>query len=136
MAGTPMQGGDVLVLVNIGSEASPNYSAVGSQTNCSFTKTVPTINVSAKGDIADRFVPGRKAEAMSLTAFYVPGQVELGQLRRAVDLRETVLVRRQEQGAATQEARGIITNFAENFPDQAPGEVQMDIQIDGGWAYL
>ena len=67
-----MNGADVLLLANTGTEAEPSYEVVGSQRNVSFSETTANIDSSSKDSRATGNEPGRYASSLSLEHLYVP----------------------------------------------------------------
>ena len=78
-----MNGTDVLVLVNTGTNESPVWTAVGSQRDCSFEETNEEIDMSSEDGRAKRVIAGRYASTLSLDALYVPDDTAYLDLKTA-----------------------------------------------------
>lgn len=130
---TPINGAEVLLAVNTGTEAVPAWWVIASQTGVNFKADYPEINASGKQDASDVFLPGRGSETCTLTYYYVPGDAGSAALKQAARARERIKIRRQEEGDQIEEAYAVITSRGEDFPDQAPGTINVDIRVSGGW---
>lgn len=129
-----MNGADILVLVNTGTELVPVYEVVGSQRDVTFDETTEEIDVSSKDGREKRVLPGRYGATLSLDALYVPDDAAYLALRAAMRDGTFVQVRRQEQEADLEEADAIITSLSENGPDQADATISIGLTIDGAWS--
>lgn len=128
-----MNGADVLLLVNTGTDAAPTWTAVGSQRNVTFTEERDMIDVSTKESPNRRVIPGRYSATVELESLYVPDDNALTLLRTAIRQGTKVQVMRQEASNNVEKAYGYISNREEEMPDQAECTVSVTVEIDDGW---
>lgn len=129
-----MNGADVLLLVNLGTDGDPDWSVVGSQRDVTFDESTEEIDVSSKDSRARRVTPGRYGSTISLDALYVPDDSAYLELKDAMRNGDMIMVQRQELGAALEYADAVITGLSEGMPDQAEATVSIDLTIDGMWS--
>ena len=129
-----MNGTDVLILVNTGTEGAPVYTAVGSQRGASLSETNDEIDISSKDSRAGRYLAGRYGSTLSLDALYVPSNLAYLALKMAQRAGDAILVRVSEEAVETEEASAIITDMSTDFPDQEAATISIDLRIDGEWA--
>lgn len=128
-----MNGTDVLLYANTGTDLAPVWTVVGSQRNLSRDESTESIDVSSKASRAKRVLPGRYASSMSLEALYVPDDASYLALKSAMRDGDLIKVRISEVGIYTEEADAVITSMSEEFPDQAESTISVDLEIDGDW---
>jgi hypothetical protein len=128
-----MNGADVLLLANTGTINSPNWTAVGSQTGVSFKEANDSLDFSTKDSRAKRVQAGRYSASLSLDTLYVPNDTAYLALKTAMRAGDLILVRKEEEGVATEEANALITSMSEDAPDQAPATISIDLEIDDVW---
>ena len=128
-----MNGTDVLLLVNTGTEALPVYEAVGSQRDVTFEEATAAIDVSSKDGRAARVLPGRYSSSLSLDALYVPTNDDYDALKDAMRDGEMILVAKEVDGTTTETATALITTMSESFPDQGEATISISMTIDGEW---
>jgi TP901-1 family phage major tail protein len=128
-----MNGSDILLLVNTGTELVPAYEAVGSQRDVSLQESTAEIDVSSKDGRAKRVLPGRYSSSLSLDALYVPTDDAYLALRSAMRDGELILVAVENDGVTEETATALITNMSTSFPDQGEGTISIDLTIDGEW---
>ena len=128
-----MNGTDVLLLVNTGTEALPVYEAVGSQRDVTFEEATAAIDVSSKDGRAARVLPGRYSSSLSLDALYVPTNDDYDALKDAMRDGEMILVAKEVDGTTTETATALITTMSEAFPDQGEATISISMTIDGEW---
>lgn len=131
-----MNGADVLLLVNTGTNVSPVYTAVGSQRDVSFEETTEAIDASSKDSRAGRVLPGRYGASVSLEHLYVPDDTAYLALKAAMRDGELIKIRRQEEAIETEEADALITSLGEAAPDQDVMVVSIELTIDGEWSVV
>lgn len=132
----PINGTDVLLLVNTGTPAVPIYEAVGEQRDVTFDESTEEIDVSSKESRAKRVLPGRYSASISLDQLYVWTQTGYQELRDAMRDGELILVAKQEGGVTLETADALVTSLSESFPDQGEGTVSISLTIDGFWTEL
>lgn len=129
-----MNGTEVLLLVNTGTELAPVYTVVGSQRGLSVDETSETIDVSSKNTGRPTLVePGRYASTMSLDALYVPNNAAYLALKNANRDGTHILVRKSEEGVEVEEADAVVTGISGDFPDQDAAVISVDLTINGEW---
>jgi len=131
-----MNGADVLLLVNTGSEVSPVYEAVGSQRDVSFEETTEGIDASSKDSRAGRVLPGRYGASVSLEHLYVADDDAYLALRTAMRDGTLIKIRRQDEGVEIEEADALITSLGTAAPDQDVMVVSCELTIDGEWSVV
>lgn len=136
MSDTWLNGTDVLLLVNTGTDDTPTYTAVGSQRGVTFDQSTDEIDVSSKNSRAFRVIGGRTKYTLSLDALYVPNATCYQALRLASDNGDLIKVRREEDSVATYQAEALITSMSEEFPDQGASTIAIEMTIDNGWTEL
>ena len=127
-------GADILLMVNVGTEAMPQYLAVGSQRDFSREETTEEIDASSKDSRTARVIAGRYGSTISLEALYVPTDEGYLALRNAMRNGDLIKVRISDENTPTEEADALITSLSEEYPDQAEATVSCDLTIDGEWA--
>lgn len=128
-----MNGSDVMLMVNTGSEAVPAYELVGCQRDVTFEETTEEIDVSCKPQRAKRVIAGRYGATLSLDALYVPSNEAYQALRNANRDGDLILVAREEKGVTLETANALITSMSEAFPDQAEATISISLTVDGVW---
>jgi predicted secreted protein len=129
-----MNGSDVLILVNTGTDAVPIYSAVASQRDLTIDQSADEIDTSNKtsGRHAE-FMPGRWQSSLSFGSLYVPNDGSYAVLQQSCEYGLFLKIRREYAGTAEKEADAFVTSLSETFPDQAPGEVSATMRVSGPW---
>ena len=128
-----MNGTDILLLVNTGTEAVPAYEAVGSQRDVTFDEATAEIDVSSKDSRSTRVLAGRYKATLSLDALYVPTDEAYLALKAAMRDGDLILVARQESDVTTETANALITSLSEKGPDQGEATVSISMTIDDVW---
>ncbi len=128
-----VNGTDILLLVNTGTEEVPVYTVVGGQRGAEYPETTDEIDASSKDSAAYRVLPGRKKSAISCDALYIPSDAAYAALKAAMRNRDFILVRRREEGTDVEEARAIITDLSRSAPDNEVATVSISLTIDGDW---
>jgi TP901-1 family phage major tail protein len=128
-----MNGADVLLLVNLGSVGSPNWTAVGSQRDVSFSEQTASIDVSSKDSRAQRVIAGRYSSTVSLDALYVPDDASMLALKTANRNGDLIQIMAEEEGENFEYASGLITSMDKEAPDQGEVTISIEVTIDGEW---
>lgn len=128
-----LNGTDVLVYVPDG---FGTYIPVLSQRNVNFKEATATIDWSSKASRAKRVTAGRYSATVTLAHGYIPSASGYIALRNAMRNGTAVNCRRMQGGTPTtlETAAAIVVGLGEDFPDQGPGVVSVDLEIDGTWA--
>lgn len=128
-----INGADILLLCNTGTENSPVWTAVGSQRGCTFEETNEEIDMSSKDSRKYRVMAGRYSAKLSMDALYVPDDTSYQALYAALRDGDLILVRREEEGVALEEAHAVITSMSTEAPDQDAATLAIEMTLDDGW---
>lgn len=128
-----LNGADVLLYVNLGTDDDPNWAVVGSQRDVTFDESTDEIDVSSKDSRARRVLAGRYGATVSLDALYVPSDEAYLALQSAMRTGSQITIQRQESGAAVEYADAVVTGLSHGMPDQGEATVSIDLTIDGEW---
>lgn len=128
-----MNGTDILVLVNTGTEEAPSYEAVGCQRDCTIEETSDTIDNSCKASRAMQVDYGRYGSTVSLDLLYVPTNAGYLKLKDANRNAEKVLLAKEVSDVVTEIATAKVDSISETFPDQAEATASVAFTIDGWW---
>lgn len=118
-------GADVLLYVGA--------NAVAKQTGLSRSTSTPTIDVSHKLSELDEFIPGRGSGTMTLNALWVPTHAAYLELRAAQLGKDLITIRVVYDGDGWEEASALITQFDEDWPDNAASTMTINLQVNGSW---
>ncbi len=130
-----MNGSDVLLLVNTGTNLSPEYEVVASQRGVTFERNNAEIDFSSKTGGREMIVEaGRYDATVTLDGLYVPTDEAYQALDAACEAGTLIKIRRQEEGTATREADALITQMSEAFPDQDAATISVSLRISGPWS--
>ena len=128
-----VNGSTILLMVNIGTEALPQFVPVASQRDVTFGQTAELIDVSNKDKKARQVLSGRITRTVTASSLYVPSQRAYQLLKNFFDIGLPILIGREEYGRLIETARAYITDFSESAPDQGPAETSITLEIDGDW---
>ena len=131
-----MNGTDVLLLVNTGTDLVPSYEAVGSQRDVTLEETTEEIDVSSKDSRAKRVLPGRYGATISLDALYVPSDSAYGKLKNAMRNGTLIMVAKEVDDVTIETASALITSMSEADPDQAESTISISLTLDGEWTVV
>lgn len=129
-----MNGTDLLLLVNTGTEAVPAWTVVAGQRDASLSESNETIDFSSKDNRAWEGAAGRYESEVSLDSLYVPNHAAYTALKDACRDGTLIRVRTQEGGANKEEADAIVTELESEFPDQGESTVSITLKVTGSWA--
>lgn len=136
MTTSGMNGTDVLLLANTGTDETPVWTAVGCQRDMSIEETNEEIDMSSKDGRAKRVIAGRWSASISLDALYVPDDTAYLALWNASKDGDKIKVQIEESGASTWQADAMIANMSKEFPDQGAATIAIDLTIDGEWVAI
>ena len=128
-----VNGADVLVLVNTGTEQTPVWTVVGSQRNATVDEATEVIDISSKEKRARRILPGRYSSTLNLDGLYVPDDTAYGLLQSAMRNGTYIQVMIQKENEQVESASGVVTSLSREYPDQGESTVTITIEIDGEW---
>lgn len=128
-----LNGSDILVLINTGTEESPMFEPAGCQRDGTMEEGSAVIDVSCKGNRARRVLAGRYTSTISLDGLYIPGDSAFDAMRQANRNGELVLLAREESGVVVETAYAVISSMSQSFPDQDAAVISASFEIDGMW---
>jgi TP901-1 family phage major tail protein len=128
-----MNGTNLLILVNVGTEETPVYEAVGCQRDATIEESLEVIDVSCKDERQKRVLPGRSTGTISLDGLYVPDDAAYQALKSATRNGTNLLIAREENGEVTATVPAMITSLSESFPDQDAATISVGMEISGAW---
>jgi TP901-1 family phage major tail protein len=131
-----MNGTDLLILVNTGTQETPTYEAVGSQRDASIEEASDTIDVSSKDSRAQRVLAGRYSSSVSLDALYVPTDAAYQALKDANRGGDLILIAKQVAGVVEEIVTAKIDSMSEEFPDQGEATISIAFTVDGWWTVV
>lgn len=128
-----IDGAAVLVLVNLGDDVTPNWTPVAEQTNLSTESTRNLIEASSKDSNATKWIYGKQDDTVSLEALYVPNDAAFKALEDAMKNKESVVLRRTENGTDIEEATALVSTISKEWPDNDASTVSVEFQLDEPW---
>lgn len=128
-----IDGAAVLVLVNLGDDVTPNWMPVAEQTNLSTESTRNLIEASSKDSDHTKWIYGKQDDTVSLEALYVPNDAAFKALEDAMKNKETVVLRRTENGTDIEEATALVSTISKEWPDNDASTVSVEFQLDEPW---
>jgi TP901-1 family phage major tail protein len=128
-----LNGSDVVLLANTGTELIPVYEVVACQRDVTFTETRDEIDVSSKCEPGRVFIPGRFRAEVSLDALYVPDNDAYEALKAAHRAGDLILIARQQEEVTVETALAMISSMTETFPDQDAGTISVSLTVSGMW---
>lgn len=128
-----INGNAVLVIVNVGTAAAPQWQPVASQRNVDIDESRALIDVSSKESDDEKTLPGRYTGRMTLSALYVPGSPSYNQLKSKMRNGDQIKLRIREFGADIEEANATLTRLGRGFPDQGAATVTAEFNVEK-WA--
>ncbi len=131
-----LNGTDVLLLVNTGTEGAPIWTSVGSQRDVTIGEEVDLIDTSSKDAPEATYLGGRYGATISLDQLYVPSDAAYTTLKTKFRARATIKVRIRESGTDKEEATCIINSLERNFPDQEESTVSIELTLTGGFTTI
>jgi len=129
-----LNGADVLLYVNTGTDGDPTWTVVGSQRDVTFDESTEEIDVSSKDSRLKRVLPGRYGATVTLDALYVPDDGAYLALLAAMRDGDLIQIEREESDAALEYADALVTGLSHRLPDQAEATISVDLTIDGDWS--
>lgn len=131
-----LNGADVLLYGNTGSDAVPVWTVVGSQRDVSTSESTAAIDGSSKDSRAARVQAGRFSATLSLDALYVPTDAAYAALKTSFRNGVLIKCRIRESGVDKEEGKFLLTSFSRNFPDQEESTFSLEGALDGFWTIL
>lgn len=128
-----IDGAAVLVLVNLGDDVTPKWTPVAEQTNLSTESTRNLIEASSKDSDHTKWIYGKQDDTVSLEALYVPNDAAFKALEDAMKNKESVVLRRTENGTDIEEATALVSTISKEWPDNDASTVSVEFQLDEPW---
>lgn len=128
-----MDGAQVVILANTGTEASPNFQVVAEQTGLTDENSRNLIEETSKDNDHTKWLYGKADGTMSVEGMYVPDDAALDALRDARKNAEKVLVRRQEEGSEVEECTCLVESIEEDWPDNDSSTYSIELQKNEEW---
>jgi TP901-1 family phage major tail protein len=128
------QSGSFITLHVEDSGVPGTYNQVGGQRDMTLGATRSEIDVSSKDDPAEKTLPGRLTEEVTLDAVYIDDDAALADLKTAVDDGTQVLLRWHLSGVAQKQATATVLEYSLQAPDQDAAVVSLRLKISGGWS--
>lgn len=126
-----MNGADVLVLLDMGTEVSPDYQVIGCQRDSTLEETSDSVDYSCKDSRAQAVDYGRYSSTLSLDALYVASRADFQKLKQANRDGTFLTLLTMVDGEITQKARAKIDSMSQSFPDQAEAVISAAFTLDG-----
>lgn len=124
-------GNSIILLVNIAEKGeAPDYEAVGEQRGLSIDTTTGAIDASHKLSDHMKNLYGRAESTLTLDALFVPDDLGVKAIERAQFNKEPILVRRQQDGVAVEQAEGIITSVSYDWPDNDVSTISVEVALN------
>jgi len=124
-------GADILVLIDLGTETTPNYQLIGCQRDSNIEEVSEAVDFSCKDSRAQRVDYGRYSSTISLDALYIASAADWQKLKSANRNGNFVILASMVEGVIVQRARSKIDSIPQNFPDQGEATISASFQVDG-----
>lgn len=111
------KGKGMIIFLNVGTDAVPDYQAVAGQRDFTRTRSAATIDAGDKLSSTRKQLQGDKTETFALAGLYVPDDICYQKLDLAYQMGTLVLLRAYNLGNAIWECLCSITNLSEAHPD-------------------
>tara|TARA_R110000824_G_scaffold240314_1_gene428953 strand:+ start:444 stop:848 length:405 start_codon:yes stop_codon:yes gene_type:complete len=115
-------------------------AVVGSQRGVTIDSATEMLDVSDKTDTDAKFIPGKRTDTVTLSAFYVRDDTAQAALRTAYNTNAAVEVdwfHTSTDGLSGSGEftclTGYISSLSVSAPDHGPAETEITLQISGGW---
>jgi TP901-1 family phage major tail protein len=141
MAG--FDGAHVLVLVNMGTDATPNWQAVAAQTGFSTDASRNMLDGSVKGTDHAQSAYGRMESSASMEGLVSFGDGTQQRLEDAMKNREEIVLRYEvgvaalPEGAASSdvyEAPALVSKISRSYPDNENSSFSAEFNLNAAWA--
>jgi TP901-1 family phage major tail protein len=131
-----MDGASVLVLVNLGDDVNPNWVAVAEQTSLSTETSRNLIEATSKDSDHTKWIYGKQDDTVSLESLYVPDDTAFKAIEDALKNKETIILRRSENGEDVEEATAFVSQISKEWPDNDTSTCSVDFQLDEPWTLV
>ncbi|MBY6278015.1 phage tail tube protein [Symbiobacterium thermophilum] len=124
-----MKGVDILILVDVGTDGSPNWKPVGGQRGATLSESVDTIETTHKASGGyKQYEAGLVDWTISCDGVYIPDDDGYKALVDALRQRKKVKVRWQEAGQTAYEGLAIVTSRDLEGPHDGEATYSMELQ--------
>jgi TP901-1 family phage major tail protein len=129
-----MNGTDVLLKVNTGTEAVPVWTTVAAQRDASISESNDTIDFSSKDNREWEGAAGRYESEVSLDGL-IPVAAEPGfdALKTACRNGTLIQIQTSISGTPKEKASAIVTQMDQEYPDQGESTFSASLKITGAW---
>lgn len=131
-----MDGAQVLVLVNMGDEVTPDWQSCAEQTNLSTESTRNLIEASSKDSDHAKWIYGKQESSVSLEKLYTPNDSAFMAIEDAQDNKEIVVLRRTENGKDIEEAPALVESISKEWPDNDASTCEAEFQLNDRWKVI
>ena len=131
-----MDGAQVLVLVDLGENGQSDWQPCAEQTNLSTETTRNLIEASSKDSDHAKWLYGKQESSVSLEKLYTPNDSAFMAIEDAMNNRETVVLRRTENGKDIEEATALVESISKEFPDDDASTCEAEFQLNERWRVI
>ena len=129
----PINGTDILILLNTGTVGSPVWTAHAHQRDASLDETNEYIDTSSKASRKRTGLAGRYSASYSLDGLHIYDDAAEIVIQDAVRDGDLVQVMRSRDGGNVEWAYAVITSFTRNYPDQDASTYSATFEVSGDW---
>jgi hypothetical protein len=117
------------ILMKIGTDT------IGSQRGVTMDSSSEMLDVSTKSDDDAVFIPGKRADTVTLNSFYVVGDTAQAAIRTAYEANNAVTLFWAEGGTNLKtNTTSYISSMSISAPEHGPAESEVTLQVSGGWS--
>lgn len=128
-----IDGASVLLMVNMGDDETPNWTAVAEQTGLSTENSRNLIEASSKDSDHTKWIYGKQDGTVTLESLYVPNDAAFKAIEEAMNNKEVVILRRTENGEDIEEATALVSTISKEWPDNDASTCSAEFQLDEPW---
>src|SRR5690554_1363062 len=128
-----IDGASVLLMVNMGDDETPNWTAVAEQTGLSTENSRKLIEASSKDSDHTKWSYGKQDGTVTLESLYVPNDAAFKAIEEAMNNKEIVILRRTENGEDIEEATALVSTISKEWPDNDASTCSAEFQLDEPW---
>lgn len=128
-----IDGASVLLMVNMGDDETPNWTAVAEQTGLSTENSRNLIEASSKDSDHTKWIYGKQDGTVTLESLYVPNDAAFKAIEEAMNNKEIVILRRTENGEDIEEATALVSTISKEWPDNDASTCSAEFQLDEPW---
>lgn len=121
------KGKSMVVYVNVGTDAAPQWEPVAGQRGFSRSRTASSIDAGDKLSSVRKKLAGDREESYSLSGTYVPDDIAFQKLDNAYRSGSLVKVRTYNLGLPKEEVLCSITSMSEDHPDGEVSTISIEL---------